>query len=795
MSQDRQIDLATALGEEVPDVGSGSRYARVARLTHIPCRLEGRIRVRSYTIYWWKRRSFLRWVEPDAESRRRTRLGTKGPRTVVLGTAVLCLLVLVGVSYHQWWRYRDANAEAGQTRDVLGACDQLLSSLTDAETSQRGFLLTGEQNYLQPYNHAIQEIPAELSTIWRLLGARAGQSGNAARLNALTADKLAELRETIDARRMGGLAAALAMVENGRGQKAMDDIRGLCEQIRRIEISTQSQASADGEAAAGTALLLTIAGSLVLLFLFAFGMEPFASPEPQAWQRPWPIRYGAAVLAVIAIALLRAALIPLIGRTTLPFTLFFFAVAFAAWFGGFRPAVLSIALSLPVGAYFFAEPTGSLLVSGRDDQVAMLMIVVVGYGVALLSRAQRTAVDRAGRAENAERNERRRFETTLASIGDAVIATDGQGRVSFANPVALSLLGRTEAEVTGKPLPDVFHIVDEFTRAPAENPVGRVLREGAIVGLGNHTKLIAKDGHEIPIDDSAAPILDDAGQAAGVVLVFRDISERKRADQAIENTLHQLRAANAALARANEGLNQFAFAASHDLQEPLRMITSYSQLLLKSYHGQLDGQAATCVEYITQGTQRMHTLLADLLAYTQISGEGEEVFQAVDLNDVLRTALENCKTDIVEAKATVTSDPLPWVLGHSAHYIQLFQNLIGNSIKYRSERPALVHVSAERENGQWRISVKDNGVGIAPEYHKQIFGVFKRLHGRDIPGTGIGLAICQRVVERYGGHIWVQSDVDQGATFYFTLPGAEKRTAQRAGSQGGGVANGIEAAG
>jgi hypothetical protein len=217
--------------------------------------------------------------------------------------------------------------------------------------------------------------------------------------------------------------AALALFLTGRGRLTMDSIRALCAQMRRNENARQAQASADGEAAAGIALLITVTGSLVLLFLFAFGLEPFASPEPVAWQRPWPLRYGAAVLAVLAIALLRGALAPLIGTTNLPFTMFFFAVAFAAWFGGFRPAVLSIALSLPIGAWFFAAPTGTLRVSGRDDQVAMLMIVLVGFAVALLSRSQHSAVDRALRSEKSERAERQRFETTLAGIGDAVIAT------------------------------------------------------------------------------------------------------------------------------------------------------------------------------------------------------------------------------------------------------------------------------------------------------------------------------------------------------------------------------------
>jgi hypothetical protein len=225
--------------------------------------------------------------------------------------------------------------------------------MIDAETGQRGFLLTGEDRYLEPYNRAIQEIP--------------GESENVARLDSLTDQKLTELGRTIDLRRTNGAQQALSLVLSSHDKLVMDEIRALGTKIQHLESSTQSQASTGEKAAGGTALLATIAGSLVLLFLFAFGLEPFASPEPQAWRRSWYLRYGAAVLAVVAITLLRAALTPLIGRTNLPFTLFFCAVGVAGWFGGFRPAVMSIALSLLAGDYFFAEPTGTLWLSGRDD--------------------------------------------------------------------------------------------------------------------------------------------------------------------------------------------------------------------------------------------------------------------------------------------------------------------------------------------------------------------------------------------------------------------------------------------
>jgi light-regulated signal transduction histidine kinase (bacteriophytochrome) len=200
------------------------------------------------------------------------------------------------------------------------------------------------------------------------------------------------------------------------------------------------------------------------------------------------------------------------------------------------------------------------------------------------------------------------------------------------------------------------------------------------------------------------------------------------------------------------------------------MISSYSQLLVQSCPSPLDGEAAVCVEFITQGTRRMRELLADLLAYTRVNVAENAVPDVVDLNAVFAIAVENCKAAIEANSAQVTADPLPFVPGYQPHFIQLLQNLISNGVKYRSESLPRIHVSAERSDGAWQLSVSDNGIGIDPEFHQTIFGVFKRLHGREIPGTGIGLAICKRVVDRMGGRIWVQSRVNEGTTIHCTIP-------------------------
>ena len=273
------------------------------------------------------------------------------------------------------------------------------------------------------------------------------------------------------------------------------------------------------------------------------------------------------------------------------------------------------------------------------------------------------------------------------------------------------------------------------------------------------------------------PLHNPDGSVSGVLGTYEDITSQKLAEEKLKNTLAELE-------RSNAELQNFAYIASHDLQEPLRMVASFVGLLANRYRGQLDSDADEFIGFAVDGAQRMQRLISDLLEYSRVSTRGQQL-QPADATVALDGALWNLALAIDETGASVTHDPLPTVLADPTQLMQLFQNLIGNALKFHGNESPVVHVSAREtfEVSQapkvwgarvWEFSVRDNGIGIAPEYQARIFGIFQRLHTRDeYPGTGIGLAVCQKIVERHGGRIWVESQAGRGSTFHFTLPGGE----------------------
>jgi PAS domain S-box-containing protein len=276
------------------------------------------------------------------------------------------------------------------------------------------------------------------------------------------------------------------------------------------------------------------------------------------------------------------------------------------------------------------------------------------------------------------------------------------------------------------------------------------------------------DGNSVWLSLSGAPVFDEERQFRGYRGVGTDVTERKHGQTV-------LRAAHDELARSNTELQQFAYVASHDLQEPLRMIGSYTQLLERRYGDKLDQDAREFMDFIVDGATRMKQLIEDLLAYSRVGTRGKEL-RPVQTQGVLDRALVNLRAAIEQSSAAVTHDRLPEVNADDTQLAQLLQNLIANAIKFgkRDEAPR-IHIGVEDAGGEWNFSVADNGIGIEPQYFERIFLVFQRLHTQDeYPGTGIGLAICKKVVERHGGRIWLESALGKGSTFRFTLPKIQK---------------------
>ena len=347
----------------------------------------------------------------------------------------------------------------------------------------------------------------------------------------------------------------------------------------------------------------------------------------------------------------------------------------------------------------------------------------------------------------------RKLSSAVEQSTSIIIITDVNGNIEYVNPKFTQVTGYTSEEVLGRKS-------TETTREVYGKLWATITSGGEWHGELHNKK---KSGESYWAQVSISPIKNMDGITTHYLGVQEDITEKKKAQSALQNYAKELE-------RSNEELQQFAYVASHDLQEPLRMITSYLTLLENRYKDKLDDDADEFIEFAVDGAKRMKQLIKDLLQFSRVGTHGKS-FQKTNCEAVLKKTLSNLEVAIIENQAEIIYDSLPMIKADDFQLLQLFQNLISNAIKFRSEKPPQIHIGAISKNGEWEFSIKDNGIGIEKEYEKRIFVIFQRLHTNNkYPGTGIGLALCKKIVERHGGHIWFESKLGEGSTFYFTIP-------------------------
>lgn len=423
-----------------------------------------------------------------------------------------------------------------------------------------------------------------------------------------------------------------------------------------------------------------------------------------------------------------------------------------------------------------------ILVSGALGDVTAVECIkrgatdyVLKDGMARLPEAIRRALrekvlrEQQRRLDAALRESQAQLEALVQSAMDAILTVDEKQSIVMFNAAAEKTFRCSRADAVGQP---IERFIPQRFRAAHSVHVRKFGETGVTTRAMNKLgtlRALRADGEEFPMEASISHV--EAGGGAFFTIILRDITERELAEKKLAEKMEEL-------ARSNADLEQFAYVASHDLQEPLRMVAAYTQLLAERYRGKLDENADKYIGYASEGALRMQSLIQDLLAFSRVGRVGDARVR-VDCEAAVEEVLRTLGPTIRENGAVVTHGAVPVVWADRSQIVQVLQNLIGNAIKFHGKEPPVISVQAEKTGDQWLFSVSDNGIGIPPEFAESIFTVFQRLHSRaEYPGNGIGLAICKKIVEHHGGKIWVESQVSRGSIFKFTMfgddPGQEE---------------------
>jgi signal transduction histidine kinase len=477
------------------------------------------------------------------------------------------------------------------------------------------------------------------------------------------------------------------------------------------------------------------------------------------------LRYSAAIILTAAALVLRLAFNPIL-RSQLPFITFYPAVIASAWYFGRGPGFASAVLASAAALTVFYPPVD--LPAHNAQLAGILLFLLFACALVLLVDTALRARDRAARSEaevrtlNAGLSARvRDFETLLHVTPVALlVAEDRECKDVRMNAAASALIG----VAPGANVP--YKITRDGVELPPESlPLQTAAREGVVI-QGEAFEIRRADGEIRQIVSGGAPLRDEHGNVRGSVAALVDVTVLKQMEAESARRARDL-------ARSSDDLRQFAYAASHDLQEPLRTVIIYAQLLDRRFGKVLDGDGRTFLDFVTGGAKRLEQLLNDLQEYWRVGAAAESPAQPVDSAAALARALANLSVSLEASGARVAAGEMPPVMAHEIALVQLFQNLLGNAIKYRSDAPPLIEVKGEKKGRFCEFEVKDNGRGIEPRHHETIFEIFRRLEHGLGSGSGIGLALCRKIVERYDGRIWVESVPGEGSTFRFWLPARE----------------------
>lgn len=404
-------------------------------------------------------------------------------------------------------------------------------------------------------------------------------------------------------------------------------------------------------------------------------------------------------------------------------------------------------------------------------------------------------ISRRKKAERELQRNEKMYRLLAANIPNgAIIIFDHDLKYTIVEGQALQLTGYTKEELEGKHLRDTVKSDEAYQK----------IKELCERVLGGETIVSEQKAERTGqwFSSTVIPLYDDHHSIVGGMIVAFDIHERKQAEELLAEKMGELARMNEKMQMEikfrkaiesnlqeytrelkikNQELEQFAYVASHDLQEPLRMIASFTQLLAKRYYDKIDADANEYINFALEGTQRMQALINDLLDYSRV-GRRNNPDNILNLEEIIEAVLHNLSTKIEETNAMITYDDMPMAKGDRTQTIQLFQNLIANAVKFRkpNERP-MIHIGIQEKDGQWQVCIRDNGIGFEMEHYERIFNIFQRLHTREeFPGTGIGLALCKKIVESHGGQIWASSAPGKGTTFYFTMKMADEKVKEEA---------------